>query len=93
MPQEYWSVDVSVALEDGAAQLPARLMRLDGTKLQQMSISSEGQARDVAARVSSASYVVSGSCAVLPGHCTRLALAGAGLPSKESTAMTSSWQS
>lgn len=56
--QEYWSIDVAVGLDGKATQLPARLTHLDGSKVQQMSISNEDQASEVAGRVRAASYTV-----------------------------------
>jgi DNA topoisomerase IA len=56
--QEYWSIDVAVGLGGKATQLPARLTHLDGSKVQQMSISNEDQASEVAGRVRAASYSV-----------------------------------
>ena len=55
--QEYWSVDSWFAKEDGR-RLLARLTRLDGNKMEKLSISSQQQAESIAARIKAASWQV-----------------------------------
>ena len=55
--QEYWSVDSWFAKEDGR-RLLARLTRLDGQKMEKLSISSQQQAETIAARIKAASWQV-----------------------------------
>ena len=56
-PQEYWSLDSLFEKEDGRS-FTARLAKLDGEKMDRLSVGSEAQAMDIAARIRSANWQV-----------------------------------
>ncbi|VVB10885.1 unnamed protein product [Arabis nemorensis] len=57
-PQEYWTVGIKVQGKDDSATFSAHLTSLNSKKLNQLSISSEANAKDIEKRIRSESFLV-----------------------------------
>uniref|UniRef100_A0A1J3JDE4 DNA topoisomerase n=1 Tax=Noccaea caerulescens TaxID=107243 RepID=A0A1J3JDE4_NOCCA len=60
-PQEYWTVGIKVQGNDNSATFSAHLTSLNSKKLNQLSISSEANARDIEYKIRSESFLVKGT--------------------------------
>ncbi|CAA7015218.1 unnamed protein product [Microthlaspi erraticum] len=60
-PQEYWTVGIKVQGNDNSATFSAHLTSLNSKKLNQLSISSEANARDIEHKITSEGFLVKGT--------------------------------
>eukprot|EP00257_Ricinus_communis_P020801 XP_015580134.1 uncharacterized protein LOC8282105 isoform X1 [Ricinus communis] len=60
-PQEYWTIDVELYIMETGSSVNARLTHFDFNKLNQLSVRSHTEARDIEQKINVASFLVAGA--------------------------------